>query len=273
MRKFGLIGYPLSHSFSKKYFTEKFEKEHIGDARYERYPIESITRLPQLLANEPELVGLNVTIPYKEQVMNYLDELDPKAERIGAVNTIRIQNGKLKGFNTDYDGFKNSLVKWIGAKPLPEKALILGTGGASKAVKAALEDLEIDFRFVSRKPAPGVLTYQDLNTLTPQHTASGGTGPNTPTPQHINTPVPPEAVSTLIINTTPLGMSPHTESLPDLPYEQLTSSHYLYDLVYNPLITPFMQKGIDAKCWVKNGLEMLFGQAEKAWEVWNAPLI
>lgn len=252
-----MIGYPLSHSFSKKYFTEKFEKEGIDDARYECYPIESITRLPQLLTNEPELVGLNVTIPYKEQVMNYLDELDPKAERIGAVNTIRIQNRKLKGFNTDYDGFKNSLVKWIGAKPLPEKALILGTGGASKAVKAALEDLEIAFQFISRKPAPGILTYQDLNTPP--------TATQAPIPQHLNT-------STLLINTTPLGMSPHTESLPDLPYEQLTSSHYLYDLVYNPLITPFMQKGIDAKCWVKNGLEMLFGQAEKAWEVWNAPL-
>ena len=258
-----MIGYPLSHSFSKKYFTEKFEKEHIGDARYESYPIESISHLPRLLANEPELVGLNVTIPYKEQVMNLLDELDPKAERIGAVNTIRIQNGKLKGFNTDYDGFKNSLVKWVGANPLPEKALILGTGGASKAVKAALEDLGIAFRFVSRKASPGILTYQDLNIPPLAAQAS--------TPQHLNTPVPPEAVSTLLINTTPLGMPPHTESLPDLPYEQLTSDHYLYDLVYNPLITPFMQKGIDAKCRVKNGLEMLFGQAEKAWEVWNAP--
>ena len=271
MRKFGLIGYPLSHSFSKKYFTEKFEKENIGDARYECYPIESITELPRLLANEPELVGLNVTIPYKEQVMNYLDELDPKAERIGAVNTIRIQNGKLKGFNTDYDGFKNSLVKWIGANPLPEKALILGTGGASKAVKAALEDLGVAFRFVSRKAAPGILTYQDLNISTlsegiPSQRDAFGMG------QHLNTSTPQHFSSTLIINTTPLGMSPHTESLPDLPYEQLTSSHYLYDLVYNPLIPPFMQKGIDAKCWVKNGLEMLFGQAEKAWEVWNAPL-
>ena len=266
MRKFGLIGYPLSHSFSKKYFTEKFEKEGIGDARYECYPIKSITHLPLLLANEPELVGLNVTIPYKEQVMSWLDELDPKAERIGAVNTIRIQNGKLKGFNTDYDGFKNSLVKWVGANPLPEKALILGTGGASKAVKAALEDLGITFLFVSRIAAPGVLTYQHPNTLTPQHiNTSTPQHPNTPTPQHLNT-------STLLINTTPLGMSPHTESLPDLPYEQLTSSHYLYDLVYNPLITAFMQKGIDAKCHVKNGLEILFGQAEKAWDVWNAPL-
>ena len=280
MRKFGLIGYPLSHSLSKKYFTEKFEKENIGDARYELYPIESITDLPRLLANEPELAGLNVTIPYKEQVMALLDELDPKAERIGAVNTIRIQNGKLKGFNTDYDGFKNSLVKWVGANPLPEKALILGTGGASKAVKAALEDLEIAFRFVSRVPTPGVLTYQDLNTPTPSEGPKGllwriplGQHPNTPTPQHPNTPTPQHLnTSTLLINTTPLGMSPHTESLPDLPYEQLTSSHYLYDLVYNPLITAFMQKGIDAKCHVKNGLEMLFGQAEKAWEVWNAPL-
>ena len=260
-----MIGYPLSHSFSKKYFTEKFEKENIGDARYECYPIESITELPRLLASEPELVGLNVTIPYKEQVMALMDELDPKAERIGAVNTIRVQNGKLKGFNTDYDGFKNSLVKWVGANPLPEKALILGTGGASKAVKAALEDLEIAFRFVSRKAAPGILTYQHLNTSTPQHLNTLTPSEGIPLGQHLNT-------STLLINTTPLGMSPHTESLPDLPYEQLTSSHYLYDLVYNPLITAFMRKGIDAKCHVKNGLEMLFGQAEKAWEVWNAPL-
>ena len=249
MRKFGLIGYPLSHSFSKKYFTEKFEKENIWNTSYELYPIESITKLPDLLANEPELVGLNVTIPYKEQVLTYLDELDPKAESIGAVNTIRIQNGRLKGFNTDYYGFKDSLVKFVGANPMPARALILGTGGASKAVKATLEDLEIYYQFVSRKAAPGQLTYEEIKTSTHEDIRT----------------------STLLINTTPLGMSPHTASLPDLPYEQLTLDHFLYDLVYNPLVTAFMQKGIDAQCWVKNGLEMLHGQAEKAWEVWNSP--
>ena len=247
MRKFGLIGYPLSHSFSKKYFTEKFEKEGITDAQYELYSLESIDQLPQLLAREPSLVGLNVTIPYKEQVIPFLDELDPKAEAIGAVNTIVIKEGKLKGYNTDYYGFKNSLVKLVGALTMPEKALILGTGGASKAIKACLEDLGIDFQFVSRNASESNLTYEDLNASTLKHIST----------------------STLIINTTPLGTAPNTEALPDLPYKQLTHNHYLYDLVYNPLITAFMQKGIDAKCWVKNGLEMLHGQAEKSWKIWN----
>lgn len=247
MRKFGLIGYPLSHSFSKKYFTEKFEREGIAGAAYELYPIESIEQLPDLLKHEPELVGLNVTIPYKQQVIPFLNDLDPKAEAIGAVNTIVINEGKLKGYNTDYHGFKDSLVKFVGANPMPPKALILGTGGASKAVKAALEDLGVAFQFVSRKSATDQLTYEDL----------------TSTPQHVNT-------STLIINTTPLGMSPKTEELPDLPYQLITPDHFLYDLVYNPLVTAYMQKGIDQGCWVKNGLEMLHGQAEKAWEIWNA---
>lgn len=247
MRKFGLIGYPLSHSFSKKYFTEKFEKEGISDAQYELYPLESIDQFPELLAGESDLVGINVTIPYKEQVIPYLDELDPKAEAIGAVNTILIKDGRLKGYNTDYFGFKTSLVKLVGPNPMPEKALILGTGGASKAIKAALEDMEIEYQFVSRKAAPGRLTYEDLST---EASAKVGT-------------------SRLVVNTTPLGTAPNVNELPDLPFEQLTQNHYLYDLVYNPLITAFMQKGIDAGCWVKNGLEMLHGQAEKAWEIWN----
>ncbi len=246
MRKFGLIGFPLSHSFSKKYFSDKFEKEAIADCGYELYPLASIDEFPELIASQPDLIGLNVTIPYKEQVIPYLDELDEKAEAIGAVNTITIEDGKLKGYNTDYYGFKNSLLQWVGANPLPEKALILGTGGASKAVKATLEDLSISYQFVSRTPSEGLLTYDDLSS----------------TPQHVNT-------STLIVNTTPLGTYPNTGQLPDLPYDQLTPDHYLFDLVYNPLITAFMQKGIDAKCWVKNGLEMLHGQAEKAWEIWN----
>jgi shikimate dehydrogenase len=246
MRKFGLIGYPISHSLSKKYFTNKFEKEGIKDAEYELYPLESIKDLPNLIASNPDLVGLNVTIPYKEQVISLLDALDPKAKVIGAVNTIKIKEGKLIGYNTDYYGFKDSLVKFIGSKPMPKSALILGTGGASKAVKAVLEDLAIEYRIVSRKPKKGQLSYEQVNS----------------SPNYLST-------SSLIINTTPLGMSPNEDSLAELPYGQLTKDHFLYDLVYKPRKTAFMEKGIAAKCWVKNGLEMLHGQAEAAWEIWD----
>lgn len=246
MRKFGLIGYPLSHSFSKKYFTKKFEKEGITDAKYELYSLESIDQLPQLISDNPSLIGLNVTIPYKEQVIQYLDAIDPKAEEIGAVNTIKIQEGKLTGYNSDFYGFKSSLMKFIGAQVIPKKALILGTGGSSKAVKAVLEDLGIEFQFISRKPSTDQFSYDEIFS----------------SPHHLST-------SSLIINTTPLGMSPMLESLPYLPYDQLTENHFLFDLVYNPMKTAFMQKGINAKCWVKNGLEMLHGQAEKSWEIWN----
>ena len=246
MRKFGLIGYPLSHSFSKKYFTEKFEREGIKDAEYELFPIEKIEELPILIRANPDLVGLNVTIPYKETVIQYLDEIDPKAEAIGAVNTILLGHGKPKGFNTDYNGFKTSLEKWLSGRQKPGKALVLGTGGASKAVKKVLEDIGIDFQLISRNEKEGCVTYEALKAAPTLFRSSE-----------------------LIINTSPLGMSPKTGSLPDLPYDQLTSNHNLYDLVYNPLITAFMQKGIDRQCWVKNGLEMLHLQAEKAWEVWN----
>lgn len=247
MKRFGLIGYPLGHSFSKKYFTEKFEKEHITDCGYELYPLESIDELPNLIKSEKGLVGLNVTIPYKEQVLKYLDDIDPKAASIGAVNCIKIQGKKLIGYNTDYIGFRESLLKFLGPNSMPEKALILGTGGASKAVKVALEDLGIAYQFVSRNPSEGELSYEDLKTS--KH-------------HNLNT-------YKLVVNTTPLGMAPHTDALPELPYHQLTEQHYLYDLVYNPLKTAFMQKGIDAKCWVKNGLEMLYGQAAAAWEIWD----
>tara|TARA_R110001592_G_scaffold221510_1_gene476340 strand:+ start:130 stop:873 length:744 start_codon:yes stop_codon:yes gene_type:complete len=246
MRKFGLIGYPLGHSFSKKHFSDKFEKEGI-EAEYELYPLEDIEEFPALVKSIKELEGINVTIPYKESVMKFLDEVDEKAAAIGAVNTIKIQKGKLRGYNTDYLGFKTSLVKFIGANPIPTNALILGTGGASKAVQTALSDLDIEFRLVSRRLQAGQLSYEDFNT---------------PTPEHLDT-------YELIINTTPLGMAPKIDGLPDLPYQQLTTDHFLYDLVYNPLSTAFMQKGIEAKCWVKNGLEMLHGQAEASWEIWN----
>ena len=247
MRKFGLIGYPLSHSFSKQYFSEKFAKEGISNAEYNLFPMASIEPLPKLIEENPELVGLNVTIPYKEQVINYLDKLDPEAEAIGAVNTIRIKNGKLIGYNTDYYSFKDSLVKFIGANQMPKNALILGTGGASKAVSAALSHLGIGFQLVSRSERQNTLSYQQIIS----------------SPHYLTNAL-------LLVNTTPLGMLPHTDALPDLPYDQLTENHFIYDLIYNPLKTAFMQKGIDAKCWVKNGLEMLYGQAEKSWEIWNS---
>jgi len=246
MRKFGLIGFPLSHSFSKKYFSDKFEQEGITNATYDLYPLQSIEELPQLLSTIPELVGLNVTIPYKEQVIPYLNDLDPKAAEIGAVNTVKIENRKLIGYNTDYYGFKDSLIKFMGANPLPKQALILGTGGASKAAKAVLEDLGINYQFVSRHPKAGQLSYQEI----------------TDSPEYL-------IHSKLIINTTPLGTFPKDAEFPALPYDQLTKNHFLYDLVYNPMETVFIQKGIAANCWVKNGLEMLHGQAEKAWEIWN----
>lgn len=244
MRAFGLIGYPLSHSFSEKYFAQKFENEGIIDAIYRSHPIASIEQLPALLKANSDLVGLNVTIPYKVKVMDFLDEVDTKAFEIGAVNTIKIKDGKLTGYNTDYYGFKDSLVKFVGANVMPEKALILGTGGASKAVEYVLKELNIEYQFVSRKASQTTIAYGDID-----HQIIKSTN--------------------LLINCTPLGTHPNIEGLPNLPYEHLTPEHFLFDLVYNPLITAFMQKGLDAGCWVKNGLEMLHGQAEKAWEIWN----
>ena len=242
MRRFGLIGYPLGHSFSKKYFTEKFKKQAI-DAEYELYPLEDIEELSSLLKQNKKIEGLNVTIPYKQLVLNYLDEVEDKAAQIGAVNTIKIKSGKLKGYNTDYIGFKNSLVKFIGSNPMPQQALILGTGGASKGIQEALKDLNISFQLVSRNPKANELSYETLNTSKVQNFSD----------------------AKLIINTTPLGTAPNLDQLPDLPYSLLTRDHFLYDLVYNPLETSFIKKGIEAKCWVKNGLEMLYGQAEAAW--------
>jgi len=246
MRVFGLIGYPLSHSFSKKYFSDKFDREGISNTSYQLFPLTSIDSLPELFDAQTSLCGLNVTIPYKQDVIHYLDELDPKAEAIGAVNTILLKEGKKIGYNTDYHGFKSSLVKFIGANTMPSEALILGTGGASKAIEAVLKDLNIAHRLVSRNPKEDQLSYTDM---------------------HDDFSILQK--SRLVINTTPLGMAPDIDTLPDLPYDQLTEDHFVFDLVYNPLATKFMQQGIAKKCWVKNGLEMLHGQAEKAWEIWN----
>jgi shikimate dehydrogenase len=244
VRTFGLIGYPLGHSFSKKYFTEKFVREGIQGCQFELYPIESISEFPQLLDSQSSLEGLSVTIPYKEQVIPYLDALDPACAQIGAVNCIRIRDGKKTGFNTDYLGFKQSLQSWLGTE-IPN-ALVLGTGGASKAVQQALRDLGIHYRIVSRTQREGQLTYSQLKEQ-PEWLAS----------------------YPLIINTSPLGTYPQVEDLPDIPLEQLHAAHRVYDLVYNPPITRLMQECIARGGTAKNGQDMLELQAEAAWSIWN----
>jgi shikimate dehydrogenase len=245
MRKFGLIGYPLSHSFSKKYFTAKFEKEEILNCQFELYEIPQLADFERVLSENPELEGMSVTIPYKQEVMRFLDELDLACAEIGAVNCIRLRDGKRKGFNTDYIGFKNSLKNWLG-NDIP-RALVLGTGGASKAVKVALRDLGVDFLAVSRSPVENQITYSDLKS----------------NPAFLqNFP--------LIINTTPLGTFPKTEEMPDIPVEMLNESHRVYDLVYNPSETTLMKACLERGGKAKNGMDMLVLQAEAAWAIWNS---
>lgn len=246
MRKFGLIGFPLGHSFSKKFFTEKFSREGIQGCQFELYPLARIQEFTQLFASEPALEGLSVTIPYKEQVIPYLDGLDPACAQIGAVNCIRIRDGKKIGFNTDYLGFKQSLQSWLGS--VIPNALVLGTGGASKAVQQALRDLGVSFRIVSRSKQEGQLTYAELKEQ-PQWLAS----------------------HPLIINTSPVGTYPQVEDMPNIPLEQLHSVHRVYDLVYNPPITRLMQECIARGGASKNGQDMLELQAEAAWSIWNSP--
>lgn len=244
MKQYGLIGYPLTHSFSKKYFAEKFLREQISNCSYENFPLASIEEFPLLIKSHPELLGLNVTIPYKESVIPFLGELNETAREIGAVNTIKIKGGKLSGFNTDVFGFMQSLMKVI--EPNHTQALILGTGGSSKAVAFGLKKMGIAFHFVSRIPeSEHEWNYSDLNEmLLSQHK--------------------------LIINTTPLGMFPETEVCPPIPYEYITASHLLFDLIYNPGETLFLKKGKAQQAKTKNGLEMLQLQAERSWEIWNS---
>lgn len=246
MKTFGLIGYPLGHSFSQKYFTEKFTKEHI-EARYLNFPIESIEEFPNLLEKHPYLAGLNVTIPYKQQVTEYLDEVDHVAREAGAVNVIKItwegSKPHLKGYNSDIIGFSRSIEPLLLSHH--KKALILGTGGASKAVAYALKELGLFYRFVSRTPKhPSHVSYESLNE---------------------------EILKdyTVIVNTTPSGMSPKTNECPPLPFNGISSQHLAFDLIYNPETTLFMQKCREKGAVVKNGLEMLHLQAESAWEIWN----
>jgi shikimate dehydrogenase len=245
MRLFGLIGYPLSHSFSKKYFSEKFKKEGISGCQYELFPLETIDQFPELIRDQPELSGLNVTIPYKQLVIPFLDEMDEAAASVGAVNTIAINQGKLKGYNTDIYGFELSLRHLLAsAEQFPEKALVLGTGGAAQAVNYVLKKLNIDFKTVSRRADKGNFTYNDIgDKIIGEHL--------------------------LIINTTPLGMSPNINNLPLIPYPSIGPEHFLFDLVYNPAVTAFLQKGKIAGAAISNGLEMLHLQAEKAWDIWN----
>ena len=245
-KKFGLIGKVVSHSYSKAYFDEKFFREKLRDYRYDLYAIPDIKELKAILNDNPELCGLNVTIPYKEQVLPLLDEVDADAQQIGAVNVIRILAGKLKGYNTDSAAFLESLQHWSDQLK-GEKAIILGTGGSSKAVQTALKKMNIPYQNVSRDPSLAPLTYDTLKS----------------NPSYLEN-------HKLIINTTPLGMSPNDSSFPDIPYEQLTDHHLVYDLIYNPARTQFLQKAEMRGAAIKNGLEMLHLQAEKSWNIWNS---
>ena len=242
LKKYVLIGYPLSHSLSKGYFTEKFKKEVRKNSAYKTYPLEKISDFTTLLQNNPELVGLNVTIPYKEAIIPYLDELSEEAKKIGAVNTIKIINGKKIGYNSDVVGFEKSLIQHL--KPTHNKALVLGTGGAAKAVWFVLEKLNIPYLKVSRTASENIIAYDTISIdLVKEYP--------------------------LIINTTPLGMSPKLETKPDIPYQALTKNHFLYDLVYNPQTTLFLEMGQKMGATIQNGLPMLHGQAERSWELWN----
>ena len=249
MKVYGLIGFPLQHSFSAKFFKKKFQEEGI-DATYLNFEIEHIHDLRRIVVFNPHLRGLNVTIPHKEAVIDFLDQVSPTAKKIGAVNVIKIERGygdtygyKLKGYNTDYVGFKDSISPLIHPK-IHNRALVLGTGGASKAVCCALNTLCVAWTYVSRNAREGALTY---NTLTPKILAE----------------------NKVIINTTPLGTFPNIEDFPNIPYQALTRQHLLYDLVYNPTESAFLRKGREMGATIKNGAEMLELQALAAWDIWT----
>ncbi len=242
MEKFGLIGFPLGHSFSKKFFTEKFEQLGLTNHKYDLFEMEYLKEFPAMWLNN-ELHGVNITIPHKEHVIGFLDYLDSSAQKVGAVNVVKREQGKLKGYNTDYLSFKETLGNWLPHKNM--SALVLGSGGASKAVQVGLDELDIDYEVVSRKKTSGDYTYLNLKKE----------------PEVI-------AQNPLIVNTTPLGTFPDVDERPDIPYDQLSSNHFLYDLVYNPEETAFMKAGKDLGAKVKNGMEMLHLQADKTWDIW-----
>jgi shikimate dehydrogenase len=244
MRQFGLIGYPLAQSFSQKFFTEKFARENLADCSYDIFSIPTMDEFPEILANNPGLCGLNVTIPYKEQVLSYLDDKSPLVKKIKACNCIKISDGKLTGYNTDAPAFEKSLKEKL--QPHHKKALILGTGGAAKAVEYSLRQLNISYKHVSRKPSAKSFSYEQLTEKLMQEYL-------------------------LVINTTPLGMHPNIVEAPQIPYHALTQRHYLFDLIYNPAKTLFLQKGEEQGAAIKNGHEMLVLQAEEGWRIWNDP--
>ncbi len=242
MRQFGLIGHPLDHSFSGEYFKKKFLQENIADCEYRLYDILALTELRELIHSN-HIEGFNVTIPYKVDILPLLDSIDDEAAAIGAVNCVTVKNGQLKGFNTDVYGFFMSIRPFL--ENQYERALILGTGGASKAVIHVLKNWGLDFMQVSRNPSSSrMMKYSDLNAESIQYFP-------------------------LIINTTPVGTWPEVEACPELPYEALTEKHFLYDMVYNPALTTFLAKGKARGCTTMNGLKMLELQAEKSWELWN----
>lgn len=246
MDQYGLIGYPLTHSFSKKYFTDKFAWENI-QAKYELYSLTSIKELSTVLESNPALRGLNVTIPYKKQVIEYLYDSTEAVKEMQACNCIKIIEGRLFGHNTDVTGFENSLEEYL--KPHHTKALVLGTGGAAAAVEYVLRKRGIQYLLVSRNKdsKTNTITYDELN-------------------EDIMN------MYTVIINTTPLGMYPKVDESPAINYHSLTSRHYLFDLVYNPAKTVFLKKGEEQGAVIKNGEEMLIIQAEESWKIWRAPL-
>lgn len=244
MKTYGTIGFPLTYSFSRQYFTEKIDREGIADSVYYSFPLATIEEFPTFLNNNPSLKGLAVTIPYKEQVLKYITHLSEEVKQIGAANCIKIRGNKLTAYNTDIIGFERSFVKYL--KPIHKKALVLGTGGASKAVQYVLKKLGISFLIVSRNinDAENFILYDQLTeTVIKEYN--------------------------IIINTTPLGMSPAEETCPDIPYAFLTADHYLFDLVYKPAKTFFLQKGEEQKAFIINGFEMLIIQAEENWTRWN----
>lgn len=246
MDKYGIIGYPLGHSYSRGFFTEKFQREQI-DAVYLNFPIPDAGQLRDILCEHPELRGLNVTLPHKQAVIHLLDELSDEARQIGAVNVIRVRHNedgtpRLKGFNSDIIGFMNSIRPLL--KPHHRKALVLGTGGASRAVRVGLERLGLEWKYVSRTPRDGMFTYGELSAETLDEYQ-------------------------VVVNCSPVGMFPNVDACPAIPYEALTERNLLFDLVYNPETTLFMRLGAERGATVKNGLEMLYLQAVASWNFWN----
>lgn len=243
MRTFGLIGYPLTHSFSQKYFTQKFEELGITDAEYLNFPIPGIDQLPAIMAVHPGLCGFNITIPYKKQILEFLHSATDAVKEMGACNCVHMVNGQLRGYNTDVTGFRQSLEPFLQSHHT--RALVLGSGGASAAVTYALEEMGIGYTVVSRTPDISQFSYAQIN-------------------EHVM------MEHTLLINTSPVGQYPDIRAFPEIPYHFITGRHHLFDLIYNPEETAFLQKGKAQGATVQNGYEMLVLQAEESWRIWNS---